>query len=351
MPLAVFLALVVSLPLGAQEKAFEIEELAPGVWAGLVVPNPPMYVFSNALIVEQESGLVVVGSHSSPSAAKAMIRRIAEVSSKPVRWLVNTHFHSDHVYGNESYVQRFPGVRIIAQENTARDVELKIRPFILEEIAGFPPTIEQRKEWIRTRKGPDGEDLTDDQIRALARSARLRTAQLEELRGMELQVPTETFANEAVLPDPANPVRLLHFGPAHTEGDAVVYLPESKILAVGDLLENGLPWVDENTHPVGWADTLDELVKLDIDIILPAHGGLYHGTDLLERQRAFFRYIVDAVRAGADRDESVEAIRASVNPDDVPRPLEPGHRALQRGWNAYVGLVIEHTYRDLGGSR
>jgi len=276
-----------------------------------------------------------------------MIRRIEERSAKPVRWLVNTHFHADHVYGNESYVERFPAVRIIAHANTARDVEAKIRPFIEKEISEFPASIEQRREWIRTKKGPGGQSLTEDQIRGLERSARLRAAQLEELRAMDLRVPTETFASEMMLPDPIHPVQLLHFGPAHTEGDAVVYLPEVKILAVGDLLENALPWVDENTHPVGWADVLDELVKLDIDVILPSHGGIYRGTDHLERQQAFFRYIVDAVRAGYERGESVEAVQAGIHANDVPLPLEPGHQALQQGWEAYVGSVIDHTYRDL----
>jgi cyclase len=346
---AALLGLLSGTPAQGQDQAFQIEELSPGIWAALVVPNPPMYVFSNALIIEQEDGLGVVGSHSSPSAARALIRRIMERSDKPVRWLVNTHFHSDHVYGNEAYVARFPEVRIIAQENTARDIDLKTRPFIQQEIAEFPATIAQRKEWIRTREGPSGEALTNAQVRRLERSARLRAAQLEELKGMELKSPTETFRTEMSLPDTSHPVRLLYFGPAHTEGDAVVYLPNQKILAVGDLLEDGLPWVDENTHVVGWADALDEMAKLDIDIVLPAHGGLFRGTDLLERQQAFFRYVVDSVRLAHDRGDSLETAQALIDAADVPKPLEPGHRALQAGWEEYVRGVIAHTYAELVG--
>lgn len=141
-------------------------------------------------------------------------------------------------------------------------------------------------------------------------------------------MPNETFDRDMALPDATHPVRLFHFGPAHTEGDAVVYLERQKILAVGDLLEDALPWVDD---------------------ILPSHGGVYRNTDLLERQQRFFRYIVDAVRAGYDRGESVEALKANIHAADVPKPLEEGHRALRSGWDEYVATAIGHTYRELSG--
>ncbi|MBT6150215.1 MAG: MBL fold metallo-hydrolase, partial [Gemmatimonadetes bacterium] len=208
----------------------------------------------------------------------------------------------------------------------------------------------QREEWISTRTGPGGEVLTDEQVARLAHSASLRQNHLSELKAMRIVPPTETFAAELLLDDVTHPVRLIYVGPAHTEGDAVVYLPKQRVLAVGDLLEDALPWVDENTHPVAWADYLDELTKLEADFILPSHGDLHRGTAALERQRAFFRYLVDAVRERYGRGETLEQIKAAIDSEDVPKPLEEGHRGLRR-WPEYVGSVVEHTYRDLGGQR
>jgi len=348
---AIALAIVTTVPLQAQEdgRVFEVERLAPGVWAATVLPNPPMYVWANALVVEQSDGLVVVDSHSSPSAARAMIEVLASLSDRPVRRLVNTHFHSDHVYGNETYVERWPRIEIWAQENTTRDVDARIRPFVQEELEGLQPRIEQREEWLRTGLGPQGQELTEEQIRTVEYSLRVNRRHYAELQELEVVPPNHSFATEATLPDPERPVRLMHFGPAHTEGDAVVYLPEQRILAVGDLLEDALPWVDENTHPVGWADTLDELVELDVDFILPSHGELYRDTTVLDRQRAFFRALVDRTRELHDQGASVERAQERIESSSIPAPLPEDHPAMA-GFEEYLTGVIGHIYRDLGGS-
>ncbi len=253
-----------------------------------------------------------------------------------------------HVYGNQSYAQRYPGLRIIAHQKTARDIEAKLRPALAKEIEDLPPSIQQREEWFRTRVGPNSEDLTDEQVARLERSASLRRNHLGELKAMRIIPPTETFETELLLDDATHPVRLIYDGPARTEGDVVVYLPKQGVLAVGDLLEDALPWVDENTHPVAWADCLDDLAALEADSILPSHGDLHRGPAALARQRAFFCHLVDAVRERHGRGEGLEQIQAAINPEDVPKPLEEGHRGLRR-WPEYVGSVVEHTYRDLNG--
>ncbi len=351
--LASLVALAVTLspiPSSGQE-VFALEELAPGVWAGLVLPQPPMYVFANALIVERDEGLLVVDSHSSPSAARAMIAALEARTDRPVRHLVNTHFHGDHVYGNESYTDRFPGVEIIAHENTLRDIEVKLGPLLEEEIAGLPASIRDRESWIRTRAGPDGEALSDEQIAALTRSARLRSNHLTELRELRLRLPDRTFADRLELDDARTPIWILSFGPAHTDGDALVYLPRQRILAAGDLLEEALPWVDENSHPVGWANTLDRISELEIDVILPSHGSLLPSRQLLELQRAFFRYVVDFVEAGLAEGRTLEEIQAGIDPAAVPPPLPPGSPQLGQGWAEYLRRVVERTFADASEHR
>ena len=173
--------------------------------------------------------MVVVDTHQSPSAARVLIGKIAKLTPLPVRYIVNTHWHGDHVYGNQSYEERFEEVEFVGHVNTRADME---------------------------SKGPRGVD-TDRQGTERAGSDRRRDRSVAWERptpggvsggaeGLRLMPPDVTFEEGLTLADHASPpIQLLHFGPAHTRGDVVVYLPAQRILAVGDLLENGLPWVDE----------------------------------------------------------------------------------------------------------
>lgn len=345
------LAIVAGLVPGVDaQDTFEVLELAPNVHVALVVPNPPRYVFANALIVIRTNDVLVVDAHQSPSAARVLIDEIARLTPLPVRYVVNTHWHGDHVYGNQSYAERFPDVEFIGHVSTRDDVEAKTAEGVRSEIAELPASIRAREEWLRTGTGPGGEALTDGQIQQVSRSARLRREYLSELQGLRLIPPDLTFEDRLRLNDPAAPVELYHFGPAHTRGDVVVYLPRQKVLAVGDLLENALPWVDENSTPGGWADVLDEVSEVDAEILVPAHGPVLRDRALLDGEREFMRTAAEAAgrahAVGLTLDETLErldysAFRWFLDPED-PRRGEP--------FAEYIRRVTTRAYETTSGS-
>ncbi|MBL8231064.1 MAG: MBL fold metallo-hydrolase, partial [Bryobacterales bacterium] len=96
---------------------FDIEKVTGGAW--LALAKPSILINSNAAIFELSEGLLVVDTHSKPSAAAALVAQIRrEVSEKPVRYVVNTHFHYDHAHGNAAYRQLTPRVDILATATT-----------------------------------------------------------------------------------------------------------------------------------------------------------------------------------------------------------------------------------------
>ena len=132
--IALFVIVTTSGPLPAQET-FELVELAPNVHVALVRPNPPRYVFANTLIVIRERDVLVLDTHQSPSAADVLIDEIRKLTPLPVRYVVNTHWHGDHVYGNQSYKERFDDVEFIGHVSTATDVNSKGAQALAQEIA------------------------------------------------------------------------------------------------------------------------------------------------------------------------------------------------------------------------
>jgi cyclase len=326
------------------QDTFTLVELAPNVHIALVTRNPPRYVFANALVVIRERDVLVVDTHQSPSAARVLIDEIARLTPLPVRYVVNTHWHGDHVYGNQSYAERFPEVEFLGHLNTRVDVETKGSEALRKEIADLPGSIAAREGWLTTGQGPNGEDLTPAQVEQVRRSHRLRSEYLEELKGLRLTPPNVTFEDRLMLSDSSVPVELIHFGPAHTRGDVVVYLPEQGILAVGDLLEDGLPWVDENSTPEGWATVLERLSEIDAEIIVPAHGPVLRDRGLLDGERDFMRAAADVAARALEDGLSLEATLERLDFSTFRWFLDPEDARRGEPFREYVRGVVTRAY-------
>lgn len=339
-----------TFPLAAQDT-FELVELAPNVHVALVTPNPPRYVFANALVVIREHDVVVVDTHQSPSAAQVLIDEIARLTPLPVRYVVNTHWHGDHVYGNQSYAERFPDVEFVGHVNTRDDVESKASEAVREEIESLPASITAREEWIRTGVGPGGQLLTEEQVEQVRRSARLRSEYLEELKGVRLIPPDVTFDDRLVLDDPSVPVELYYFGPAHTRGDVVVYLPTQKILAVGDLLENALPWVDENSTPAGWAQVLERVSELDVDLLVPAHGPVLRDRVLLAGELDFMQAAATVARRAIESGLTMEETLEGLDYSEFRWFLDPEDPRRDAPFAEYVRTVVTRAYEVAAARR
>jgi len=346
-----FLLAAASSPLQAQDT-FRMVRLAPNVHAAMVVPNPPRYVFANALIIIRARDVVVVDTHQSPSAARVLIDEIRELTDLPVKYVVNTHFHGDHVYGNQSYREAFEGLQFIGHVNTAKDMMSKGAEALATEMAELPQSIADREEWVRTGAGPNGRALAAGQIVQWRRSALLRIEYLAELEGLDLTPPDLTFEGSLTLSDGASPpIHILHFGEAHTRGDVVVYLPQQGIVAVGELVENSLPWVDENSSPAGWAYALAKISDLHADVIIPAHGPLITDRVLLDGQREFMQAVSVAVSEAYYQGADLEETLRQVDRLDLEWFLDSSD--LRRGdpFKQYARTVATQAYRALRGER
>lgn len=275
-------ALVVVLPgaLAGQAGPYVVRDLAPGVFAAMAPPDVPPYLFANSLVVVGEDGVLVVDSGQRPELARALVAQIRERTDRPVRWLVNTHWHGDHVWGNAVFRDAFPGVRILATPATRDSVTGSSVRQVQEQL---------EQEWAGRVRLESMMDTADAALRARIRAVdSTRAARIAELEGLRIVEPTEMFTERTELDLGGRTAVLLPLGPAHTPGDAAVWLPGDGILAVGDLLEAGELWLEGADVP-GWTRALDALADLDARIIVPSHGGVSADGALLAAGRAQLR--------------------------------------------------------------
>jgi len=298
---------LLTTPSRAADSLFEIRLVADGVYAAIARPHRPEN--ANSMIVILDDGVLVVDTASTPSSARALMEEIRKLTPKPVRYVVNTHFHWDHFWGNELFRRTFPGVRIIATESARLDMERMGLgwPYRDRLVKGeLPEAFERWKAQLAKETDPERRQLLRDRLEQWGKAS-------GELNTMPSALPDVTFDGRLSLPNDAQPVEIIAPGRGHTSGDLVVYLPQSKTLASGDLIAGDMPFIAD-VSPYDWIRTLDTVEHLDVEIIVPGHGGVMKGKDGLRLWRDYFSELTalteEAVAAGTPLETAVEQVSA-----------------------------------------
>jgi cyclase len=278
------------------DARFEITKVADGVHAA--VAAPAYKVNSNTAIIETDDGVIVVDTHSKPSAARVVMERLRELTSKPVRFVINTHFHWDHWHGNEVYPAAYPNAEIVTNQITREAMVRKGLKRIQDHVREVPAEIAKLEAAIAAAR-------SSAERAKLEADLRLARAYLTEVRALKPALPTVVFEQAMRLYRRDREIHLLHLGRAHTEGDVFVYLPKEKIVMTGDAVIGWTPYMGDG-YPEDWVATLDRLAALDFDRMIMGHGAVA-GREWLRFFRGYVSDLVESVRAevatGAALDE------------------------------------------------
>src|SRR2546427_3290909 len=134
---------------GRGDARFEIKKVADGVH--VAVAAPAYKVNSNTAIIESDDGVVIVDTHSKPSAARVIVERLRDITTKPVRYVVNTHFHWDHWHGNEVYPAASPSSGPISRRPASPRSAPGSRPACAWPSRTLPRS---RRSSLRCRRSP-----------------------------------------------------------------------------------------------------------------------------------------------------------------------------------------------------
>jgi glyoxylase-like metal-dependent hydrolase (beta-lactamase superfamily II) len=291
---AVVLLLVAAAPATSQEpdELFVVREIDAGVIIAETAPGVPASAYASSVAVLGSDGVLLVDTFHGPAAADWFLDRIAERTDVPVRWVVNTHRHGDHVWGNAAVLERFPSAEILAHPATIE--------WLTSEGAG---ALDQERERLDGRiaaiEAQLAEVPADDARRPEGEAllARARAQRLEVER-VELTPPTEAVPDFRRIDVGSRTVWVQPLAPAHTDGDVVVWI--DGVLVAGDVLEEGLLWI-EGADISGWARTLSELADRGPALAIPSHGGLPESIDraaLLHLQRDVMSRVVATALLG-----------------------------------------------------
>src|SRR4051794_5670343 len=248
--------------------------IAPGVWFR---EGDMEQGHCNNVIIEMKDYLVVVDANF-PSGARGAMADARRLSSKPVKYVFDTHHHGDHLYGNPVWTQA--GATTLAFAAVGQEIK-RLEP----------------ARWLDTAK-------TRTDVAELKRD------------GPE---PPKQDINEPlfVLNDGSRKIEFRHFGWAHTRGDGFVYLPKEQVLCTGDAVVNGPYNATMDANIGNWPVVLHSAAKLKVKHVLPGHG-LPSTAELIEGQSQFMAELRKAVKAGVDQGKKLEELQASIQlPESV----------------------------------
>ena len=283
----------------------EPTEVAAGVY---VIPDGRVPLVPNVGIVVGEREALVVDTGMGPRNGQRVLEHARSATDKPLVLTV-THFHPEHGYGAQVF--RESGAKLVY--NRAQKDEL---------------------------------DAKGDGYAELFRT--FGDAVAEQLQGVELVAPDETYDGRTSLDLGGTTVELHEFGLAHTRGDQVVFLPEQRVLFTGDLVETRFfpifPWFppgDTDVNGSKWIEVLGRLEALEPEIVVPGHGEI-GGVGLIRDVRSYLEDLRARVEAAAATGQSAEEAKAALTPEI---------RAAYPTWDAeeWIGFAIDCFQADLDG--
>jgi glyoxylase-like metal-dependent hydrolase (beta-lactamase superfamily II) len=259
-------------------KAFRFNQVTAGVYHA--IGTGAMQVIGNSTVLVNDADVMVIDDHVSPAAAFMLVEELKAITDKPVTTVINTHFHYDHAHGNQIFA---PSVQIIAHEFTRRMLigePLKM-PLYQNYINGIPGQIETLRKRIAEETDPAARAKLQTQLQ----STENNYASQKELRPTP---PNVTLTTQMTLHRGNREIQIRYLGRGHTAGDVVVFLPREKVVITGDLLTSGLSNMSDS-YPLEWADSLEELKKLDFDTVVPGHGEAYTDRTKIDAFQAYLR--------------------------------------------------------------
>ena len=264
----------------------------------------------------------VRASPITPTAARTLVEEIKTLTDKPVRYVVDTHFHFDHAHGNPIFG---PEVEVIGHEFT-REAILAGRSMqgsFINFTAGLPKQIEDLKTKVAAEANAEAKAKLEQQLKV---STAYQQA-LTELDTLKPTPPNVTLQRSMTIFRGSREIQLHFVGRGHTAGDVVVFLPKERVVATGDLLTAALSYMGDG-FVTEWPDTLEELKKLEFDWVIPGHGEPYQGKSQLEHFEAYLRDFAAQVSAlkkkGVAANEAAKQMDLTAHKANYPSIQAPG---------------------------
>ena len=346
---AVFLAVRASAEL-PPERAYALTEVGDGIWAFVSPETSGPIPSGNVLAVIGDDAVLVVDTGRFPTLARRMVADLRRKTDRPVRWIVHTHWHLDHIVGDGEFRSAFPRATFVATDFTRRKMLEKQVPYVRDLEKNDRGYIEYLEAIVAKGKRDDGKPISPETIAYLKSQIADIRLEIAEVPGAMIVPPDVTFEKDLTIHlGGKRDAHVLFLGDGNTAGDTVVWIPDARVVATGDLLVAPVPY-GYGAHPGAWVETLDRLMALDASAIVPGHGPVMRDWSYARRIQELLTSIrsqvSEAVKAGATPEEAF----AKTDVERFEKEFAGGDPMKLRAFrDFFVRDAINRSYQEAKG--
>ena len=351
----VVFVLVTWIASGAQAADLELKKdrLADGIFLFRAPSDLDRWTATNSVVIISDQDVTVFDSNTRAGTARMVIAEIRKLTDKPVRTLINSHWHMDHWSGNDEYVKAFPGIRIIATAETRDYMARMSSGFFAESLhAGAARARVALDEAIKSGKTSDGSALTDEIRRQKEKEIEETTSFAREVASLPRVLPNLVFRDSLTFWSGGRELRLFT-ATGDATACAVLYLPAEKILVTGDVFvrpESGdgpPPWTTNSYSITPWLASLRRFEAMDVGIIVPGQGPAQYDKTSLKLTADAFAAIIDQVHAALERGVfRLDDVQAAVDVDAIGVQFTPGATTPTDGFKRWVTTVVRKVVQE-----
>ncbi len=334
-----------ALPAAQVRPAPARTQVARDVYLFQSSPYGDVGLDGNSVVIVSDDGVLVFDSNGTPAGALAVLAEIRKITSQPVKYLVNSHWQWDHWYGAEVYRDSFPDLRIVTHERTrqlmAGAAIAFTQPGLDRQLPGHIREVEQQMA-NATSKQALQEHLERDRFF------------LQQKRRVRHTLANITFSDSLTIHLGNREIRVLHHDRAITPGDAYLYLPDERIVVMGDLLINPITFA-LFCYPSGWIRTLEAIDGLEASTLVPGHGSVMRDEVLLKATMGLLkreRTIAGEARSkGLTTAQAKEAILADSEVQRYRATITGGAASSNDAFAVYlVDWFVQRVYQEIEGT-
>ncbi len=327
---------------------FDVQRLADGVYAVVRREPPGLMIDANNVFIIGDDGVVVVDANGSRTHTQEVLAALRTLTDKPVRYVVNTHWHDDHIMGNQVYRDAFPGVEFVGHERMREYLPATGAKNHAQMLEQAPKFADMLRSTITKNKSLRGEDLSPEERASYASDVSLIDQYVADAPGTDVVLPTITVDDHVTLHLGSREVQVRSMGSGHTAGDLVVYLPKENIVATGDLVVWPVPLIGADQSYVGqWAETLGRIRALKPAIIVPGHGHVLRDDSYLELMARFLASAQRQTDEAVARGETLEQAQKSVDLEEFRQPFAGDSKVRSFLFDVYaVQPAIGAAFRE-----
>jgi glyoxylase-like metal-dependent hydrolase (beta-lactamase superfamily II) len=302
-------------------------------------------------VIINETDVTVFDSNTRPATAQKVIAEIRKLTPKPVRTLINSHWHMDHWSGNDAYAKAYPGLQIVATTQTRDYMKRMVAKYFTEQVnvARARAALDTA---IRTGKLRDGTPLTPEVRRKREADLAESAAFAAEVAATPRVLPNVVYRDTLIFWSGRREFRLIS-ATGDATGSTVLYLPGEKLLAMGDVLvgpESGdgpPPWTTNSYAIAPWLASLRGFEALDAAVIVPGQGAAFHDKTYLKLTGDLFASVIAQVHSALERGLTTLAeVQTAVNVDAIGRQYTPGSADLSPDFRPLVAALVRKVHQE-----